>query len=217
MTFLQLVNALQRETSAAGDGVTTVTGQTGEYKRLVEWIQIAHEEIQSMFFDWNFLFVTSSFNTVATVDTVAVPNDLNIWDRRRFYIGEDQIEAMEYINWEPKAAQSGQPSEIIIMPDNTLLLYPNPDDVYTIAYDSFRTPLVLVEDGDSPLFPAQFHRVIVGRAMMLYGNYESAEEIKAQGSEIYQMFLAQLKNNQLSNRQQFYGRHSSDEIRVVAE
>jgi len=216
-TFLELVNDLRRECSVSGSAVSTVVGQTGEYLRLVNWINQAHAEIQGKYFDWKFLRATAQFTTAVGVETVPAPSDLNTWDMTRFYQGTDQICAKEWIDYRPNTAASGKPSDIFIRYDNDLHLYPNPDDAYVYDYEYFKTPLVMAVDSDEPLIPAHLQRVIVYRAMIMYANYEEAPELKAQAGELFGEAMRQLSNHQLSNKSQFYGRSETDLFTVEVQ
>jgi|ERR1700741_421953 len=63
-TFLQLVQRLRTETKAAGTTVTSVVNQTGEYARLVNWINDAWLDIQSAHTDWGWMRTSMTFPTV---------------------------------------------------------------------------------------------------------------------------------------------------------
>lgn len=220
MTFLELVNALRRECSVSGSGVTTVANQTGESKRLVEWIQQAHEDVQNYFFDWRFLKKTATFTTQNTTNIIQPPADLNIWDLERLYDSSgNEVEFVEYADVRELIDPTviGEPTRFILKNDNTLLADPYPDAAYEFTYDYFRSPQVLSADNDEPLIPVQFQRAIIGRAMMYYGNYESATEIKQQGAELFEYTLSKLVANQTATKQQFYGRSDSMDIRIEVE
>ena len=64
MTFLQLVQRTRQECGIAGDGPTTVVGQTKSMKRLVDWVSQSYVEIQEECPDFDFLRKSVSFNTV---------------------------------------------------------------------------------------------------------------------------------------------------------
>ena len=66
-TYLQLCVKLRQEVLAAGTGPSAVTGQVGEYKRIVDWIAQADEEVQQEQDHWNFMTGDLNFNTVADV------------------------------------------------------------------------------------------------------------------------------------------------------
>ena len=53
---------------------------------------------------------------------------------------------------------------------------------------------------DVSVIPVRYHKVILGRALILYANYENAAEAKTQGNETYTEQLARLENNQLPNQ-----------------
>ena len=46
MTFLELCRRLAREVDASGSGPSAVTGQTGENRRIVDWVASAWQDIQ---------------------------------------------------------------------------------------------------------------------------------------------------------------------------
>lgn len=221
MNFLALVNELHQEASVAGTGLATVDNVTGENARLVLWIQRAHETIQNKYFDWKFLSKDSTFNTQTNTNIIQPPSDISIWDIKRLF--DSNGSKVEFIYYSALGEDSidptvlGKPTRFIIKNDNTLLADPYPDAIYTFSYDYFRAPLVLAADTDVPLIPEQYHRAIVGLALMYYGNYESAPELKQQGQEMYMLYFKPLEFHQAPNKQQTYGRSDSVEIQVVAQ
>jgi hypothetical protein len=64
--FLELCQDLAQE-AGISDGTmpTSVTSQTGEMKRVVDWIARAYRWVQRKHSNWNFLRNDFSFNTVA--------------------------------------------------------------------------------------------------------------------------------------------------------
>lgn len=220
MTFLELVNDLRREASVSGSGVTTVLNQTGEPARLVRFIQTAYTEIQNIYFDWKFLRKESTFATVAGNNLITPPADLHIWDVKRIYDADgNPVDVIDYDDLDIKinSSETGRPQLFIVKNDNKLLMYPKPDAIYEYSYNYFRNPFKLTVDTDTPAFPEQFHKVIVGRALIMYGNYESAAEAVKAGTELYQTFYPRLHASQAPNKDQTYGRSSPQHIQVVAQ
>lgn len=205
-TFLELVQDLHRECGAAGAAPSSVASQVGEYQRLVKWVIQADRYVQSLWTDWKFLWSqTSGLTTTATVATLAKPSDLNFWDYSTFVIGGDPIPedaVVEYhdIRGEVLDTSEGKPSRVIILPNDNLQFEPVPDDTYTVTADYWRKPTSLAANADVSAIPEEFHPVILGRALILYANYENAPEVKTQGEEIYIDFLARLENSQLPNK-----------------
>lgn len=208
-TFLQLVQQLHRDCGAAGAEPTAVTSQTGEAKRMVNWIIQADNYVQLKYVNWKFLRNVYSAATVASTATAAKPTGLRYWDFQTFTIidtgatEKNPLDAIEYdkIKREILDTSEGTPSRAIVMPDNSLQFDPTPDAIYTIGADYYKVPTLLAANSDVSTIPAEFHQIIIGRAMILYANFESAPEIKDQGEEIYIEQLALLENDQLPNQE----------------
>ena len=219
MNRLALVSELHRECSVAGAGVATTIDQRDEIGRLVGWIDQAYEQTQSKYFDWRFLRSSGTFTTQANTNIIQAPADLNIWDRERLFDSSLALQLMtsfdEYkdgIN----VTNIGKPSEFLINADNTLTALPYPDDAYTYTFSYFKKPDVMTADASVPLIPEQFQRVIIGLAMTMYGNYEAAPEIAAQGAQMYQQYMSGLVASQAAGERHHY--HMADshiQIKVV--
>jgi len=222
MNFLEGVQRFRQECGASGSGPASVVGQKGEMLRFVSWYQTACEEIESKYFDWQFLWASGPLSLVADQSVylpAVLPSDLNIFDTDSFRLDGallDKAIAYETLSGD-LATQSSKPVSVITRPDGGLIIDPAPDQSYTLTFDYFRVPKALVNNNDAPNIPERYHRVILGRAMMLYANFESAPEIKAQGEEMYAVALRQLESSQLAGYAQTYGRSEHDEITVVPE
>lgn len=64
-TFLQLCQALRRESTDSGTGPSTVVGQSGELARMVNWIINAWVELQQDRDDWQWMRHGFTVNTAA--------------------------------------------------------------------------------------------------------------------------------------------------------
>lgn len=215
MNFLQLCQEFVRIGGISGNGPTTVNGQSGEFGRVVMFIRQAYEEICNQHFDWDFLW--DNLDDTADTATVSAPDDLGIWDMQRLYLDGEPLNAVAWADYVPETLSPARPHTAVLRPDGQLLLIPAPDQPYPINFDYFVTAPTLTNDDDEPLIPRQFRLVIIGRALMLLGNYEYAEEVMKQGQELYQQYLQQLEEHQLSRRQQTHGRQESAPITVVAQ
>jgi len=225
-SYLELLQDLHREVGAAGTAPQGVTGLSGEAERLAGWIRQADNLIQLKYVNWKFLrneFTTGN-TTVQGTATMAKPVGLRYWDYKSFTIIEPggtekyPIRAVEYdkIKRDILDTTEGFIDRVIIMNDNSLKFEPVPDGIYTINADYYVRPTLLAVSADESLIPEEFHQIIVGRAMILYANFESAPEIKDQGEEIYLEQLALLENDQLPNQHQSRF-NTGAEIEVIAE
>ncbi len=207
-TFLEMVQDLHRESGASGQSPTTVENPTGETRRLVRWIQGSNEFIQKLYINWKFLRKEDNRPLTPSNAFLSKPNDLSWWDEDTFFLIEEgttekiPLEVVEYdkIKGEILDTSEDIPFRVIIMPDNNLQFEPVPNGAHTFLADYYIKPVKIVNNSDISIVPEQFHNVIVGRALVLYANYENAPEIKTQGQEVYSEFLARLENDQLPNQ-----------------
>lgn len=214
MTFLQLVQRLRQECGVSGTAPTTTVGQSGEIARLVNWINQAWYDIQSMHEDWLFMRGNVSFNTVDGTQTYtataagitslgnfkrdsfrAYPTGAPESERFLLYIPYDQFR--NFYLFGGNRTVEGPPVAFTISPDKDLLFGPIPDAVYNINGEYFQKPALFTADSDEPTIPAQFQMVIVYKAMQFYGQYEAAPEVYAAGMEHYGRMMARLQIDQL--------------------
>jgi len=200
--------------------VPTVISQTGEFARLVSWIKRANRVIQNEFTDWLFLRRQTTVSTNTTNNIITPPANLNVWDIDRIYDNQgNKMDVKPYseLDYKIDTTVKGKPSLLIINDNNTISTYPCSDAVYTYSVDYFINPVALVNDSDVSVIPEKYHDAILGRAMIYYGNYESAPEIKQQGAEMYEEVISQLRKNQLPNKRQFYAKGDPAIIQVIAQ
>jgi len=219
MTYLQLFQRFIRECSYTGSTPTTVVGVTGDRLQALDWLNDAYNDIQIHQTNWRFMKKDFSFTTTDgtrnySVTTIGL-TDFDRWKIHEFgdarlYVtstGVSSEQYLEYLHWEDyrrnfvfgaTRTAEGRPSYISIKPDNSLDLYlvPNSDD-YTVVGQYYRSPAVLSADADEPLFPSQFHKIIIWRAMMFYGNFYNAPEKYDQGQNEYKKLLRRLQFDQL--------------------
>ena len=76
-TYLELCQQLIEDAGISGT-MSTVVNQTGEFKRVTNWIKRATTEIEQKFFNWNFLHRFYSFPTVASQQDYPAPTFLQL-------------------------------------------------------------------------------------------------------------------------------------------
>jgi hypothetical protein len=198
MNFLTLCQTLARESGASSSTLTTVTGAIGENLRFVEWIRRANSDIQSLWANWKFNFAQSSDTTSIGVSINTAPSDLESWDRSRFKIDGEVVPSIDYAEWSDfGAVSSGKPSQIVVMPNNSLMFVPTPDAIYTVTGDYYLSPQELTDNADIPRIPETYHDVIWLYALVNYAYYEAADEVLQRAKDRLMERLPRLESSQL--------------------
>lgn len=215
-TFLSLTQDLHRECGVAGSTVATVVNQTGEAKRLVNWIRQAWHELQLAREQWWWmrkdfsLLTVAGDNTYTGADCAAPVTDLGEWktDSFRLYkqstglTDEGTLSFMAYDKWRNIYALNAQtnqrPMVVTVKPDMSLALGPAPDDIYLLSGEYYAAPADMTADADTPTgLPVQYHNAITWGAAMMYGAYEAAPEVYSLAKSKYDYYMARLELNQL--------------------
>jgi hypothetical protein len=218
-TFLDLCQQVVEDAGISGT-FTSVANQTGEFRRVVNWVARATTEVEGLWFNWDFLHVFYTFNTVASVRDYPAPNDLNLWDEvtAKLPAREQRLESnqWEVKKLDPTAEFDGDPFEFVVLPDKSLRLYNTPTSVLQVDIEYWKQPTQLVNNTDTPAIPLQFRDIIVYKALQFYANYESADEVKIQAVENYQSRLAQLESHSLPGFQASGKVNTGTNIEVIA-
>jgi hypothetical protein len=92
-----------------------------------------------------------------------------------------------------------RPVVVTIDPDKNLGFGSIPDQPYVIVGEYYRQPTEFVDATDAPpsVFPTRFQMMIVYRAMMFYGGYESAPEVYQRGEFEFKRLMNRLDIDQL--------------------
>ena len=218
-TYLNLCQRLVEEAGISGT-ISSVQNQTGEFKRVVKWIERATTEIEGKWFDWNFLHVFATVNIIVGVRDYPAPADQNSWDTATAVIPADVMK-LDFVPWvrqkmDPTQAVDGDPYKFTVLPDQSLRFYDTPTTAETVSIEYWKKPTILVENTDQPAIPIQFRDIIVWKALQYYANYESADEAKVQAVENYDARLDQLESRELPGYQQSATKYTGTQIDVVA-
>jgi hypothetical protein len=194
-----------------GSGPSTVVGQTGEYKRVVEWIKQAWIDIQTRHIDWNFMRGTFTLTTVNGTAEYAASDasltDLDFWPTTRLKIyatsTSDETD-MDYVSYDEffetymlGSIGTGRPFFYTITPDNKLRMYPTPDTGYTVYGDYYKQPTTLAANSDVPACKARYHQIIVWHALLKYARYEAATEVVNDAMLNFRRMMSQMERTEL--------------------
>jgi hypothetical protein len=211
-TYLELCRDLRQEAGIAGMGPLSVANQSGEAKRIVDWVRRAYNDIQLESTQWRWL--TAEFQFVTTPGKQAYsPLEAGItarfdrWNPRSIRLSlvgvQDQIE-LEYISYDEFRAiyltgprTESRPTVVSISPQQELLLGDVPNLAYTVVGEYQKTLQKLQADSDTPEMPEQYHDAILYWALTKYARYESAPEIYQDAMANFKRLMGGLRQHQL--------------------
>lgn len=201
-TYLELCQRTAFDSGTVGAQIqpATVAGVTGRLLRVCRWVDDAYQDIQQMHQQWRWLQSDFSGNTIVGTQNynaaaMGIADRFDHW----IYRGEDEAMSMfsiyktsegqasevrlTFVDWErmrdmyligAAASTTGTPQAFSINPANEITLYPIPDDTYTIRGRYYKAPQELTADADTPEMPAQFHKAIKWKALLLMGTFDEA-------------------------------------------
>jgi hypothetical protein len=218
VNFLQLVNRARVEcgVSGASTPLTSVAGLTGESARIANWVNSAWVDIQTAKEDWQWMREPVQFDLVTqqqiyTPDQAGVGATFANWKLDSFrassvgqnYADEQLMAYMDYTTFR-NLYQYGsmrttytRPVVVTVTPDKSLGFGAIPDQPYVITAEYYLRPTEMVDATDEPAIPARFQMMIVYRAMMFYGGYETAPEVYQRGESEFKRLMNVLNIDQL--------------------
>lgn len=212
-TFLELCKDVRREAGLSGTGPSSVNGQVGMDAKLVSWVKNAWIEIQESNPKWRFLWKNDGLiNCTAgmmTYDPISLGFDLRNYDidSLRVYVGTigNQL-FMTYVPYADfrsnylfgsRQVIQGRPNVFTVNPDNTISVWPIPNDAYVINFDYYRNPQELTNNTDVPVMPTRFHQAIMYLALSKYAAHDEAQIIYQDALMNYKRMMIRLQNDQL--------------------
>ena len=218
MNYLEICKRVRQEAGIAGTGPSAVTNQTGEYRRVVDWVASAWEDLQNKRTDWLWMNGTFSFVTIADQDTytaaeAGIVERFKKWDRDNLRIyttatGVADESRLIYQVWEiwrhpfrTGVQTAGRPVMATTMPNGSLGVGYKPTAGFTISGDYHKSAQVLAADADTPEVSSEYHMAIVYRALMMYARYMAASEVYDDAQTNYNRIVRQLVANQTPEMQ----------------
>ena len=219
MNYLQLVQRLHRESGASGNGPTTIVDATKEHLQMFDWVADALRELEARPLDLRWMRRRATIATVAALTSYApraaiVDGGLGLTNFGRWRPESDEwvpkcqdpadasrtwdLEWMTLDQWRECYVHStqapGSPIAWSVDDDNSLLIGPTPDAVYSIRMEYLRKPQELADNDDEPEFDADLHLVLMWRALVEVGKADNAPDVLARAQTNY----GRLEDNLLS-------------------
>lgn len=208
LTRLDLVRRLRQlagvGAGSTGNGPVTTIDQTGEYKRLVDWIDAAWNLIQ-IEHKWDFLWESAQIGIAAgdyyTAGTIAAHR----YEQDSGFLGTSR---MVYRPWQrfreeypissiEAGTASGSPSVWSIRPDKAFVVNALASEAIVISVERYRNGTAMTADDDEPSLPNEHRLMIVYRALIEYANFDEAGVTRATAQSKYEEHLAALGLHEL--------------------
>lgn len=198
--FLSMCQNVAQDAGLSGS-ITNVTAVTGDAARVVRYVRESCLAIETRWGDWKFNYKSGYMLALGGgLNTYAAPDDLLRWNKDRMYIDGRKIakaRVYEYHEWHGfQMDGEGDPSTVIIMPDNALMFFPTPRIAATFAADYYKSPAVLAANTDLPNVPQGLCPTIQAYALQAYAQYDASEELMAKAQGDIQIWDALLENSQ---------------------
>lgn len=211
----------------AGPPPSSVTGQVGRAADLVAWYAEAYNDIQrDRDGKWKWLRRDFTLNTVVDdpwylysdctdVLAAAAISRFRAWDldeRQLPFIylvsdGESTETELQIAEWSEFRRRyirgthtSAYPCYVSVDPANDLYLGPTPNDIYRVSGTYWRGNQSLEVDADTPEMPADYHMLIVYRALLKYAYNVAAPEVLTRATVEGSMLEDALAMNQAYSR-----------------
>jgi hypothetical protein len=197
-TFLQICQRVRQECGVAGDGPSSVTGQVGILKKIVDRTARAWTDIQTSRPYWKFRRAQKTAVTVVgqqsyTIETDFGFSDLDKFDRKNTYLYLTDGNDEKALRWMPydkfrstyRTYPSGRPTVVTEGPGGTLMFDRTPDEIYTLTFDYWTLPQQLTDNADELDVPTQFDDVLVWKAVMMFAGNETASDLYAYAKTMY--------------------------------
>jgi hypothetical protein len=212
-TFLQICQAVRRETGISGAGPVNTGVLSGIEGKLIGYVRDAWVDVQTYRNDWPWMrktlqVVTSPGKQRHTITELNL-TDFERWDFLGASIykqddgvaGEQPLGSTTFDMWWSTGRlglqQQQAPWVLFFDPeDNALMFHPIPDAEYLITLRYFRAPQILSADGDIPRLPVNqaWRDIIKWRALWYYGYHDGAPDVLAEAEMKWDEMIHALDN-----------------------
>lgn len=205
MNFLALCKRLRQESGYSGSGPSSVTNQTGESKRVVDWINDAWMDIQNLRSDWRFMLEPFSVS-LSIGETVSLPADckslleesvvITRADGSKLFpdvITPEDMRLMKRLRNDP----ASYPQYISVDSAGLMTVHPACSETVTISGDYYVVPSEMNENTDIPRMPSEHHMAIVWKALMESGAFDESSNTWQRANNRFTSALSSMNGTEL--------------------
>lgn len=215
MTFLQLCQRLAQETGVSSNSLTplptTTVGQTGELRRIVDWVARAWLDIQGGRL-WNWMWEQASLTMLATTSSLPGTIPEGRYEKDSLYLPSPNGLGLfpDFLPWDefrqvyPFVQAGAGFGAWSVAPDGSIRVDVAPAADQPFVVERYRLPTILAADDDVPEMPADLHMLIVYTALVRYADFDEAgvqrsttiDQIRELKSQLYKRCLPQWRMGQ---------------------
>jgi hypothetical protein len=216
MNRLQLAKKIAFHSGMSDSGPVSTVNVSGEEAKIIDWLDMSYRDILALHDDWRFLYGDFTFLTTIGkseyTPAEAGQSDFKNWitEDVRWWRELPNEHDLIFTEWEifkrvnlfgSARTQTGQPCEFTVKPDRSIVVWPIPDDTYTIYGNKYKKGLDLTADDSEPIFDSDYHWLIVWRAIVYYGaDYVEADKFAFAAGE-YKRIKGNMEYNELPTLQ----------------
>lgn len=213
MNYLEICQAVRSRIGLHGTGPSTVVSPTDVEKDIVDAVHDAWVDIQNYRDEWDWMRVTTTFNTVAqktnytTVDIAGPSNRVSHFIKDSLYAYKNsKYELLTYLDenlFEYRHINDDDdtaPSEYTINRNDQSIEINSPDAVYPMQVDYYKTPQLLTDNTDTPEMPVRWHLLIVYLAIQKLSSSIASASSGQEFAQAYAVMLGQLMRSQLKKK-----------------
>lgn len=222
MNFLQLAQAVKRESGLSGGGPASVVTATGDDARIFQWVNWAWRDIAMLHESWHFRRGSALGQTTSMEmpHDLAAPgfglSDFGRWKPQsqeyrvtayRTSDGAQSERPLQFLEWDDFRSRfivgAHDPGALAFWstaPSGALMVAPTPDAAHMVRADYIKDVADMTADADIPALPGRFHSLIVWRALTEYGGFDAAGEVFQRATSNYANGLPALLQDQLPRR-----------------
>ena len=198
MNLLQLVQRTFKESRRQGTMPTTLDSPSSGTQDLINWVADAWRDLQNDEQGWAWMRRELTGSTIqnqlvySAVELDGTATEFGRWFKPaipNYRVTIDQagggVVGLTYIDWDAFRQRyvltphtAGRPQVWSVDPGTKkLALGPKPDAVYTVRASYYRKPQELTQATDTPEMDAEWHMILVWRALMELASVDAAPEV----------------------------------------
>jgi hypothetical protein len=198
MDFLSLCQRAVLESGISDTGPSSVSGQTSDLLRIVNWINDAWFELQASRNKWRWMIREGVIQVTEGNQAYVLPADVKNLVDHTICLNSLRLNEIDPPSHNcSSSAQLTRPAAFHVNYKNQIVLNAIPDTNYTLSFDYFAKPKMLDENISAPSMSDEYHMIVVWGALKEYAMYDEAPELYQKSDMNYKRILLRLENDTL--------------------